>query len=166
MKRGHCWRCSHHSVKAQEWRCHGERLRFAPDVRVRVREESPQRSYCWRCRQVAVKTAAFWRYQYHQTTIKDSRSWGRTALSLGNKWHTLWTAELEKGDCHGLRNLEVCESQESSTEHCPVGLWFCFDLIVTVPCFFSLGIRKVVSYFWFYGTPGVRLWRFREIFLL
>lgn len=68
--------------------------------------------------------------------------------------------------CYGQTFGADCESLKSDPRHYTAELWFCFDLTVSTPWFFSsFGIRKYLFILIFFlQKPTVeRLWSFRLV---
>jgi hypothetical protein len=85
-----------------------------------------------------LEPSALWRSQYHGTTAKDHSSHGgepawtyKTSCVYG--WQSL------------QRSSEDCDWIPDTARGAiyPVGVWFCYDLMVTALCCSPLGRRKV-----------------------
>jgi hypothetical protein len=78
--------------------------------------------------------------------------------NLEDKLYVLQKVEQEKWPKpFGGSQKILSESQTLNIEFfTQLGVWFCFDFIVTVTGFFPLEIRKYLTYFLFYRSPQLR----------
>lgn len=121
---------------------------LAPCCRFSVTEERPG-DHWWRC--------SLWS-PYHMGNDHQGQQqpWSRDSLSL---WDSVYfrLAEPEEWFCPNSLAPRMIPRHSLSTGLCiTVELWFCFNLTVAVPWFFSLWVIKYVAYFLFETIPQLR----------
>ena len=90
-----------------------------------------------------------WSYWYHGIATKNSSNHGMEAAWKTSCVHCSgWSSRPEH------RGLWM--NGRHWTLNYTVGVWLCFDSVMTVPWFFPLEVRNYLIYFWFYRSPQLR----------